>query len=96
MRESVRVASYGHACRHPHSYADDKISFPSVYDQQCSVKPSTPPRHGKTLPNKMDGEAGFFERWAEFFPDGVWEDDDQSTDVMALVVLDEVPTKVTT
>ncbi|KAK4507120.1 hypothetical protein PRZ48_000854 [Zasmidium cellare] len=38
----------------------------------------------------MANEAEFFEKYSEFFEDGVWEDDDQATDVMALFVLDQV------
>lgn len=45
-------------------------------------------------PPAMASEAGFFEKYAEFFEDGVWEDDDQATDVMALIVLDQVPIQV--
>lgn len=44
----------------------------------------------------MADQAQFFERNAEFFEDGVWEDDDQRTDVMALIVLDPVPVEVST
>jgi hypothetical protein len=36
----------------------------------------------------------FFERYARDFEDGVWEDDDQSTDVIALIVLGDIPVDV--
>lgn len=44
----------------------------------------------------MADQARFFERNSELFEDGVWEDDDQRTDVMALIVLDPVPVEVGT
>jgi hypothetical protein len=39
-------------------------------------------------------DADFFAKWPEDFEDNVWQDDDQSTDVMALVVLGDVPVEV--
>lgn len=42
----------------------------------------------------MTIEAEFFEKHAEFFEGGTWEDDDQGTDVMALIVLDQFPIEV--
>lgn len=44
----------------------------------------------------MASQADFFEKNADFFEDGVWEDDDQATDLMALIVLDQVPVEVST
>lgn len=38
--------------------------------------------------------AEFFERYADTFEDSHWEDDDLRTDVMALIVLDDVPVEV--
>lgn len=42
----------------------------------------------------MATDADFFERNAEFFEDGIWEDDDTVKDVMALIVLHDVPIEV--
>lgn len=36
----------------------------------------------------------FFERYAEDFEGGEWQDDDRSTDVMALVVLGDISVEV--
>lgn len=42
----------------------------------------------------MADEAEFFEKNVQIFEDGLWEDDDQATDAMALIVLDQVPIEV--
>lgn len=42
----------------------------------------------------MTDQADFFERNADFFQNGTWEDDNQVTDLMALIVLDPVPVEV--
>lgn len=42
----------------------------------------------------MAEQATFFQENAQFFEGGVWQDDDQRTDVMALIVLDKFPIEV--
>lgn len=59
------------------------------------------PRTGQISTFTLVGEkmstsnrAEFFKQWSAEFENEDWDDDDQRTDIMALIVLDDVPIEV--